>query len=609
MLRVSQTLQRAGPYTTRRLLSQTSNTAGRARWTGRVAEARTRRILWLTTSAVGVGTLWHLSQRPIHNDSQADELARAKPTSVIGGDILNDGSLQTLVWGSNRSHTLSSNKAAPESVRTPAVADWLEGVALRDLVLQENHTACIDARGDVYQWGDGYFGTISSAADASSSGKPALTLRNKNIVSLQATSDRIFALSASGRIYVLSSKRSTQKHEAGAPTPSSDPWWGTGWMWGEDEDIDFAEIHSNEKLGWREKFVSIAAGENHLLALTSKGRTFAHPINLKANTFGQLGLRKFDVPDPSMPIGQPHIHSARVSLQLTPKSIADPYANASPSKRQDSTGASAQAQPEYDDSSIRFSDRLFEIPALKGVNIKAIAAGTNTSFAKTTNGRVLGWGANQFGQIGLGSNVALEAITVPTEVILWRSTPQAVRTTCLDIYAGGDLTFFKVERADGSALPYIDVLACGNGQYGGLGNAQYTNSQGMPVRTKNVSGLLEYSELAHNLQPIYPHDISVSPTGHVLLTLDTLARSGPGGAGRDLLVWGANQEYQLGNGKRGSLAAPQTLHAQDGQRFMLAERKADVKDLRGKLWKKKAKVEQRAVAGWGNSVIYWRICL
>ena len=78
---------------------------------------------------------------------------------------------------------------------------------------------------------------------------------SQNIVSLQATADRVFALSASGRIYVLSFKRSDQRHEAGAPTPSSDPWWGTGWMWGEDEDVDFAEIQSNEKLAWRERCV------------------------------------------------------------------------------------------------------------------------------------------------------------------------------------------------------------------------------------------------------------------------------------------------------------------------------------------------------------------
>ena len=87
--------------------------------------------------------------------------------------------------------------------------------------------------------------------------------------------------------------------------------------------------------------------------------------------------------------------------------------------------------------------------------------------------------------------MTLDSITVPTEVILWRSTPAGMRTTCLDVYAGGDLTFFKVERTDGSAIPYIDVLACGNGQFGGLGNAQFSNAQGTPVRLRAVSGLLE----------------------------------------------------------------------------------------------------------------------
>ncbi len=61
----------------------------------------------------------------------------------------------------------------------------------------------------------------------------------------------------------------------------------------------------------------------------------------------------------------------------------------------------------------------------------------------------------------------------------------------IHVHAGGDLTMFEVERSDGSGMPYIDVLACGNGQYGGLGNAMYSNSQGTPVRAKNVSGLYE----------------------------------------------------------------------------------------------------------------------
>lgn len=63
-----------------------------------------------------------------------------------------------------------------EYVRTPAVADWLNGVALRDLSMHERHAACVDASGDVYQWGDGFFGSSESA---STSGKPVSTLRGK----------------------------------------------------------------------------------------------------------------------------------------------------------------------------------------------------------------------------------------------------------------------------------------------------------------------------------------------------------------------------------------------------------------------------------------------
>lgn len=56
---------------------------------------------------------------------------------------------------------------------------------------------------------------------------------------------------------------------------------------------------------------------------------------------------------------------------------------------------------------------------------------------------------------------------------------------------GGDLTFFTVERDVTTGANVIDVLACGNGQWGGLGNAAYSNAQGVPARVKNVSGILE----------------------------------------------------------------------------------------------------------------------
>lgn len=73
-----------------------------------------------------------------------------------------------------RNNTIAPHSPDIDSVRSPAIAAWLQNAALRDLALHETHAACIDARGDLYQWGDGFFGKESS-----SDGMPRLTLRGK----------------------------------------------------------------------------------------------------------------------------------------------------------------------------------------------------------------------------------------------------------------------------------------------------------------------------------------------------------------------------------------------------------------------------------------------
>lgn len=60
-----------------------------------------------------------------------------------------------------------------------------------------------------------------------------------------------------------------------------------------------------------------------------------------------------------------------------------------------------------------------------------MSSGTSNCFLISETSRQL-----VYRQIGLGGNVTLDVITVPTEVILWRNTPAAMRTTCLDVYAG-----------------------------------------------------------------------------------------------------------------------------------------------------------------------------
>jgi alpha-tubulin suppressor-like RCC1 family protein len=79
---------------------------------------------------------------------------------------------------------LSPEVSSEETLRTPTVAKWLDGVALRDLQLHQKHAACIDARGDVYQWGEGFFGESLRGVRS-----PKLTLRGKVRLSAFASRD------------------------------------------------------------------------------------------------------------------------------------------------------------------------------------------------------------------------------------------------------------------------------------------------------------------------------------------------------------------------------------------------------------------------------------
>ena len=86
-----------------------------------------------------------------------------------------------------------------------------------------------------------------------------------------------------------------------------------------------------------------------------------------------------------------------MDAELTPKSLVDPFWNSSRSDRITPASTVSDNLVNIDDSKIRFCLSLFEIPVLRGVDVGQIAAGSRTSFARTTDGRVLGWGANEYG--------------------------------------------------------------------------------------------------------------------------------------------------------------------------------------------------------------------
>ncbi|KAF8352341.1 regulator of chromosome condensation 1/beta-lactamase-inhibitor protein II [Amanita rubescens] len=499
----------------------------------------------LATVVVAGSILWYSTNERIHNDAPPFSEKQQKLSSPSLAKLAEHGALTTVVWGSNRSGVVSPESPSHE-IYGPTVLRWLDNVALHDLAFHENYAACVDARGDVYHWG----GNTSSQQKQS----PKLILEGKNIRELQLTESKIYALSASGKVYVLSSAPSEQRP---GPTSTTTSWWFSG----DDKSIEFAEVVPIEKLGWGERIASIVAGDDHLLAVTSKGRTFVHPVNMQANSYGQLGMRKVEVQN----------DSASFAVDLVPKSVVDPFVKASLVNRGPHPSGTSEEVSKFDDKSIHFCPYLFEIPVLKGVLVEQVAAGSKSSFARTNTGRVLAWGANRHGQLGLGNVTPLESVTVPTEVILWKFTSPTTKTKCLNVSAGGDLTSFTVTRSEESKpTQVVDVLMCGNGQWGGLGNNCYSTAQGTPVKAKNVSGLLEYNEATRCLEPIRLASITISPSGHVIATLDTST------GGRDLVVWGRNLDGELGNGKRSSVAQPTIVEGLEGERVKLERKRAEV---------------------------------
>ena len=266
---------------------------------------------------------------------------------------------------------------------------------------------------------------------------------------------KIVALSKNGKLFVVSASKAFQDSRQ---YQSERSWWN--WLFGTDPGVDFIELGAEGGLRRGEKFTGVSTGIHHVLAVTNKGRTFSLPLSPSANSHRQLGTRQvFDLPYPTSPSGSSAASSASVvSVTLSP-----------------------ELPPEAD---IRFATTLAEIPSLQGTTISQVAVSDRTSFVRTPTGRILGWGANDAGQIGLGGNAAMEMVQVPIEIVLARNYPGGTVVKCLDVKTGGQMTLFTVERNVPGKGSLIDLLACGNGMSGSLGNGQWSSANGMPARVK-----------------------------------------------------------------------------------------------------------------------------
>lgn len=569
-------------------------------------------------------SLHHLSRRPLQNEMLTQTQQEQMRARAIAQGVY--------AWGSNRYNVVAPDSPLTTFIKSPRSIPYFDGMALRDLSMEERHAVAVDANGDVLQWGLGFFDASleninreeqlddvplarrrekEKANELTPRGSlgaqpmtPVRTLIGKNIVRVASSDEKIYALSKSGKVYIFSSVQARQ-WPGKAPGWSLNPLTLFGTLASRQIDHAVLEAAPAAKFGRGERIVDIKAGGHHLLALSSKGRTFSTPIDHDGNVYGQLGLRRVllgtkqlyrevlmeprmltETEQPTVfhqgqilpawalppglekesktrkPVTGPENRGIFIRQKTAEKQVAqtDGTSGAFTGVGAPSSTSSQDTRPHAD---IRFCLTLHEIPTLRDVKVAQIAAGSEHSVVRTTQGKVLGWGRQTHGQTGMGAQIALEAIPVPTEIVLSKSFSNSnVDIICTDVTAGADNTFFTMQRREpgtvGTGIK-VDVLAVGKGQWGSLGNAMWNQVSVVPARVKTVSGLLEFSEHTQMTHPVPIHAISVGRPGSVAIVLDTVEQEGHQAFGRDVMVFGHNAAYQLGTTKRSNLAVPQHL--------------------------------------------------
>lgn len=263
------------------------------------------------------------------------------------------------------------------------------------------------------QWGEGH--------QAGSSTEPRKTLCGRNIVQVATTDDKIYALSKSGKVYVYASSFDKQAIDTNE-RKSLRSWWRVRWLFAQDPGVDVAEVKPNVKLASAEKIEALSAGLSHLLARTSSGRAFCTPVDSTANAWGQLGTRAVEIGGEQQmlhPMGfEPAELGAPASEALDievrkPKglggsaSIPKSWVTSVPAPEEVKKPVLKPTEDlRFDNKDIRFSTTLHEIPALKGLNVVQFIAGDRHSLARTSEGRILSFGANNYGSLGVGPSLA-----------------------------------------------------------------------------------------------------------------------------------------------------------------------------------------------------------
>ncbi|KAK6363042.1 hypothetical protein TWF730_000489 [Orbilia blumenaviensis] len=444
----------------------------------------------------------------------------------------------------------SGRVAAPDSdenfIKAPRRVPFFDGYVLRDLHISHDMGVAVLENGDLMQWGKGY------APDCRA---PVVTFGGKDIIKAGLSEDRIVALSSSGKVYSIPFSKEEQELFAKPTETSGLPFW---------QSTSESKTSYRDLTPPKEKVVDIAVGLEHTVMLTSRGKVFtAASASYSFPLRGQLGI-------------------AGMSWESKPK----PY------------------------------DTPQEVDDLSQFKITQIAAGSYHSVAADKDGKIFVWGDNTKGQLG----VEFTEDSIPKPKLIPRRAfykDEGVKPKLQQIFAGGYNTYFTMETYTPDedlkkpATRTYDVFACGHGLHGSLGTGFYVHAQAAPQKIKSISGLTEYSEAKAGLVPIDTLYLTVGGS-HTAVVMSNQQNAGPGAIdfGNDILFFGGNEFYQLGNGKRTNQNVPAYISPIDAgsgkkseDRFQVVPgKKIKFLDQNSKI--RSVKIEQRVVAGRGLTGCY-----
>jgi uncharacterized repeat protein (TIGR02543 family) len=382
----------------------------------------------------------------------------------------------------------------------------------KDTVSGARHSLALNLENTLFVWGNNANGQLGLGNNVLVRGRPTIlnldTILNpgETIEFIQAgpLASTSFIITSNGRVFGWGSNAYGQVGN-GTTTNQFTP-----------VEINFPDLLTLNS----EKIIRIYPGPVHTLALSSEGRVFAWGDNQA----GQLGLgntESFTTPQlVSFTDLQPNESIVGISPGGSETSLSFIYTIAYTSLGRLSSWGHNSGKLGDGTTSARTSPVTFSVAALQvGETIVSVTASTTFVLARTSNGRVLSWGAGNNGTLGLG---ATNSVTIPTLV------------TFSNLSAGESISTLNASQTHVVVTSSTNrIFAWGLNDVGQLGTIpSFVSSSNVPILVSFSS--LEAGESFTKL--------SAGGRGYsIVLT-----------SANRIVSWGNNEFYEIGNGQGGA---------------------------------------------------------